>query len=322
MLQGANVYGMALSPPSGPSHFQLLDIDKEIDSRIHDIRDRSYVCKYIEEIKPQYVFHLAAQSLVPRSYDTPCTTWETNVMGTMNVLEAIRKVESVLGCIVVTSDKVYQNNGRTVPFTEDHPLGGDDPYSSSKAATEILVSSWRKSFHASATSVVTARAGNIIGGGDWAEKRLVPDIVSAMTTGEQLTLRYPNATRPWQHVLDAVAGYILYVEKLSENPSVATALNFGPTGHESVTVLRFVKHLINSFKTDISWNVDEPNEKLEKTSLQLDARLAFNELGWRPKLSLEETVQWTGDWYARWLDGENVKELTDSQLIHYWNLSH
>lgn len=248
---------------------------------------------------PEIVFHLAAQPLVRESYETPIETWETNVIGTANLLQACRKLDNLKAIIVITSDKCYKNIEINKGYKESDPLGGHDPYSSSKAAVEFLVSSFRKSFFLDADSprLVTARAGNVIGGGDWSKNRLIPDVVRSSISGNPLSIRYPNSTRPWQHVLDCNYGYLqLAMKLLSESSVKENAFNFGPSQNSNATV-EDILIKIKSFWTSIKWELDDKTNPHEAGFLYLDSSLSNNVLNWKPVLNLENTLKMTIDWY-------------------------
>ncbi|MDA8638104.1 CDP-glucose 4,6-dehydratase [Rhodospirillales bacterium] len=318
--EGAEVCGLALPPETAPDLYSQLRLDAQLRSEIFDIRDNDKVNALVNDFRPEFICHLAAQSLVRKSYKQPQMTWATNVMGTLNILEAIRNAEISATTCIVTSDKVYKNNETGDYFDEQAPLGGDDPYSSSKAAVEILTAAWRKSYFGEKSYLVTARAGNIVGGGDWSEDRLVPDIVRAIAQETPLVLRNPDATRPWQHVLDAVAGYLLYLEKASVG-GVSNSLNFGPSDTTSVTVQEVCHMMIDHFDAPIKVAVERDDSMKEKRSLGLNVSRVEDELGWKTQLGMSETIKWTCDWYAQYQAGEPALDLVDSQLDRYWGLS-
>ncbi len=319
---GADVTGFALAPPDDRDCvFTLAAPWPKLHSIIGDLRDASAVANAAEQSDPEIVIHMAAQALVKRSYADPVETFASNVMGTVNLLSAVAKRPSLRTILVITSDKVYDNNDSGRAFREDDALAGDDPYSASKAATEMVARSWRKSFLRDAGSPVlgVARGGNVIGGGDWANDRLIPDIIRASIEGEPVTLRYPGATRPWQHVLDVVSGYLAYTEHLTRNPAGAPkALNFGPSPDEPrLTVREIVERLQTGFGAAQGWTL-QPGEILpEKTQLSLDPELAAKTLGWRTKFSAPDALAWIVRWHRAHLDGRNMREVSLADIAAF-----
>lgn len=295
---GAQVTGVALAPQTQPSHWRLLELD--MPSWLQDLRDAQALRERVSEARPDIVFHLAAQPLVRRSYREPLETWSTNVLGTANLLEACRDVDSLRAVVVVTSDKCYDNREWCWGYRETDALGGHDPYSASKAATELLVASYRSSFfQASGRALLaTARAGNVIGGGDWSEDRIVPDLVRAVAAGQELRIRSPRATRPWQHVLEPLAGYLLLGADLLQGRSErAQAWNFGPYTEGN----RSVEQLLEVFATrwpEVRWALEGGGTPLHEAGLlYLDSAKAHRELGWQPVWNFEQAVGHTVDWY-------------------------
>jgi CDP-glucose 4,6-dehydratase len=289
-----------------------------LSSRMADIRDPAAVAAVVDEARPSVVIHMAAQALVRRSYRLPVDTLCTNVMGTAYLLDSLRTLAGLDAVLVVTTDKVYRNNGHRHPFAEDDPLGGADPYSASKAAAELLVASMAASFFAAkGVAVATARAGNVIGGGDWSEDRLIPDIWRAVRAGEPLRLRKPNATRPWQHVLEPLAGYLAYLERLARGDEVPSALNFGPPPDEVLTVAQVADAMLGAAGSTQRWiKVEEPQPK-EAEFLTLDPALAMNAIGWRPRLSALDALDWTAGWYRAVADGADVRRTVLEQIRRY-----
>lgn len=314
---GAAMTGIALPPETEPSLFELLRPWDSLESHEFDLLDAQKLRAVVAGSEAEIVIHMAAQALLPRSYRDPAGTWASNVSGTVNLLEALRGVPAVRAILVVTSDKVYRNTESGHPFTEDDALGGDDPYSSSKAATEIAVGAWRSSFFASGPPLATARAGNVIGGGDWAADRLVPDFIRAATRSETLELRQPEAVRPWQHVLDPLAGYLRYAQRLAEGEQVPLALNFGPHTPARCTVEEVVRHLAERLGSENAWKAVPAPATREKKSLLLDAGLAARALDWRARLDVRQALDWTAEWYARWRAGDDPRVLTDDQIMRY-----
>ncbi|ADV47274.1 CDP-glucose 4,6-dehydratase [Nitratifractor salsuginis] len=315
---GADVVGYALSPETEPSHLTLLDLD--MVSVKGDIRDFSHLQRLIKDVQPEIIFHLAAQPLVRRSYREPVETFETNVMGTVNVLEACRQTPSVRAIVNITSDKCYENREWVWGYRENDPMGGYDPYSASKGAAELVSAAYRRSYFNNAeygkiheTLLATCRAGNVIGGGDWSEDRLIPDIVRAVTAKEAVTIRSPNATRPWQHVLDALSGYLLLGQKLLEGQSeFADAWNFGPSDEDVLTV----KEMCSLFEKEwerTRFNFSKETPRLHEAGLlKLDCSKAHTLLNWRGRWHAQEAVIATAEWYRAYI--ETGKILSREQL--------
>ncbi len=295
---GADIHGISLAPPTDPSLFRMLSLP--IASTELDIRDAAALARGVRAARPSVVIHMAAQPLVRESYRDPAGTFATNVGGTVNLLESLRDVPDLAAILAITTDKVYRNDGRGTPFLESDPLGGHDPYSASKAAAELAVASWRAAVPGQ--KLATARAGNVIGGGDFAPNRLIPDIVRALQHGETLLVRYPDATRPWQHVLDVLVGYLLQIEDLVANPSAPDALNFGPAEAASMRVSDVIAAFSAASGRRVPWRV-EPTTLAEAPALALDASRAMAALGWRPR-SQQAAIAATAAWYAAWMAGE------------------
>lgn len=320
---GAEVHGLALAPETEPSLFRALAERIGIRSTIGDIRDPALVTDTVATAAPEIVIHLAAQALVRRSYRDAAGTFATNVQGTVNLLEALRGRDGVRVTLVVTSDKVYENLGTGVPLHESDALGGADPYSASKAAVEIVTSSYARSFLAGQdTRVATARAGNVIGGGDWSDDRVVPDIWRAFRSRAPIGLRYPDATRPWQHVLDPLAGYLCFVERLWDDASGALprALNFGPDNAAHLTVAELVGRFTAAYGEGPGWVQSPGPHPPEAALLAIDARLARQSLGWWPRLATEQAVAWTAEWYRGFDRGADPAELTLAQIRRFQDL--
>lgn len=315
---GARVFGFGLEPDSDPSLFDMLQPWVGISSTIGDVRDGDALKQAVKDADPQIVIHMAAQALVRRSYHEPVDTLSTNVMGTVNLMEALREAENLDVALIITSDKVYQNTDDGVAFDEDAPLGGDDPYSASKACQEMVTHSWAKSFFADRDVVIaTARAGNVIGGGDFSEDRLIPDIYRALSAGKSLTLRSPDATRPWQHVLDLNGGYLMYLERLSlRDETTPLAMNFGPADGPSYTVGAITEKMTAALGQALNTDV-RPSKLKEKTLLSVDATRARQILGWDAKLDVDDTVRLTADWYGAFLNGADARTITLRQLKDY-----
>lgn len=310
---GAEVTGLALDPPSEPNHWDLLKLSLK-DCRI-DIRDEAAVRNIFAVETPEIVFHLAAQPLVRRSYREPINTWATNVMGTAHVLEAVRHTPEVRAVVVVTTDKCYENREWPWAYRERDRLGGHDPYSASKASAEFVALSYRTAFlqHPSAPLIATARGGNVIGGGDWSEDRLIPDLVRSVVAREPLVIRSPRATRPWQHVLDCLSGYLLLGQRLlAGDASCADAWNFGPDGGANRTVEQMLRDLAGAWP-ELRWRVASNPQPHEAALLQLDSAKAKARLRWRPVWNLEIAIHHTASWYRQMVEfGEvsSANELT------------
>jgi CDP-glucose 4,6-dehydratase len=334
---GAELKGVALPPATDPSLYALTGglNGRHINA---DIRDAAAVTEAVAAFRPQIVFHLAAQALVRPSYLDPSGTFATNVMGTLNVLEAIRAVPGVEAAVIVTTDKVYENDNRGTPFVETDRLGGKDPYSNSKACAELATQCFRDSFLSDvmAPSVATARAGNVIGGGDWSQDRLIPDVIRAHGENRKVQLRYPTATRPWQHVLEPLNGYLTLAQRLSEERSAQgrcekgalptpRALNFGPDPESFLTVAQVVETLTAALgegrgagpAKGAGWQQAPGKHLPEAAALTLSSDLALQALGWRPRLTMQETIDWTADWYSAYAAGGDARTLTRDQIDRY-----
>jgi CDP-glucose 4,6-dehydratase len=315
-LLGADVYGLALPPSTKPNLFHLAELQDQARSRFGDVRHSQKVRAFLREVKPEIVFHMAGQSLVRNSYRDPLKTLETNLLGTAYVLNAIRLVHNVRCAIIVTSDKCYRPGSSRTIHREEDPLGGEDPYSASKACAEIVVESWRRAFFMDSSSpgIASVRAGNVIGGGDWSAHRLIPDCVRAFQSGRPVAIRNANAIRPWQYVLDALGGYFALAERLYYDPlRFAQAWNFGPGAHQSTSVLSVVQQFGKHWQGSRWILTDHPNIR-EQPRLAIDSGKAREQLSWQPKLSLEESLAWTAEWYRRQAAGESASKLCAEQL--------
>lgn len=320
---GAKVYGVSLDPITSPSIFEVASVRDEIekDARI-DIRNLEQLKSFFQEIEPEVVFHLAAQALVLDSYSNPVDTFATNVMGTVNVLECIRVTPSIKAAVIVTTDKCYENKEWYWAYREIEPMGGFDPYSSSKGCAELVTSAYRSSFFSNGNaSIASARAGNVIGGGDWSKNRLIPDFFRAIENKEPLFLRYPQAIRPWQHVLEPLGGYILLAEKLlgEDNQNYTEAWNFGPSEDDAKTVEWIATNICQHFP-DSSWKTESGEKKHEANYLKLDISKAKMKLKWYPKWKTEEALHATVEWYQAFKAGKNMKDFTFSQISYYQSL--
>ncbi len=318
---GASVRAVALEPYTAPSLYDRLSPWPEADHHILDIRDRDALGQKVAAFAPEIVIHMAAQALVRRSYDDPVGTFDTNVMGTVNLLEATRDVASVRTIVVVTSDKVYANDGAARPFVESDALGGAaDPYSASKACAELVCQSWAKSFALkSGVALATVRAGNVIGGGDWSLDRLVPDFIRALEDEQPVMLRYPQAVRPWQHVLEPLGGYLAFAQALTEGGGAAlpAALNFGPDARSFATVSELAEQLGASFGIPDCWQQAPGEWQAEASVLTLDSTLAGQAIGWHPRLDRQQTIDWTAAWYKAHRDGADMRGFSLGQIAAY-----
>jgi CDP-glucose 4,6-dehydratase len=316
---GAELTGYALAPPSTPNLWEI--VGEGGTSVIGDVRDADRVRDTVLRADPQVVFHLAAQALVRESYRDPLGTFATNVLGTGSLLQACRELRALQCVVVVTSDKVYENDGAGRPFREDDPLGGHDPYSNSKACAELLTASFRDSFFRDGPPVATARAGNVIGGGDWSADRLIPDCVRALGAGTPVTLRYPSAVRPWQHVLEPLDGYLALAEALVRAPAAAPrAVNFGPDAASFRAVREVVDGFSARFGGKPGWKRDSSEQPVEASALTLSSALAERALGWRPCLDIGEALAWTADWYRAFAEKENMVSFSQAQVARYETL--
>lgn len=316
---GARVGGLALAPEGTPALYDLMQPWPEITSHLVDVRDRMALAAAIEALQPEIVIHMAAQALVLRSYREPVETMATNVQGSVNLLDALRDSPGLSAVLVITSDKVYANDASGVAFAEDHALGGDDPYSASKAAAEIVTRSWSRSFFESmGVPLATARAGNVLGGGDFAENRIVPDAWRADRDGLDLVLRYPQATRPWQHVLDLCAGYTAYVEALASpgGEALPFSLNFGPASDQGMSVRDVAEGILKALQSPTGISIEDALEP-EKTTLSIDPDLARRTIGWTSRLSMAETLEWTAEWYRGFNAGDDAKTLVERQIDRF-----
>ncbi|EYF01927.1 CDP-glucose 4,6-dehydratase [Chondromyces apiculatus] len=318
---GARVTGLALPPEQQPSLFVEAGIAKGMTSILADVRDLGALTEAVEAHRPEIVFHLAAQALVRRSYRDPVETFGANVMGTVNLLEACRRAPSTRAIVVVTSDKCYENREWVWGYRENEALGGHDPYSASKACAEIVASAFQRSYFgvSGGAALATARAGNVIGGGDWSEDRLVADIVRAATKRETTRIRNPRSTRPWQHVLDPLSGYLLLGQRLHEHgQAYAEPWNFGPT-EDPLPVADLARRLVDSLgRSTLEVAPVDPDAPHEAVALRLDCSKARARLGWRPRLGIEQTLALTADWYRGYLDDPaSASALLDAQIAAY-----
>ncbi len=310
---GAKVIGYSLKPKISPNLFELAEISSGIISIIGDVKDKDKMKEIIQEHKPEIIFHLAAQALVLEGYSNPIDTFETNIMGTANILESIRDNQNVRAFIGVTSDKCYENNDKSKPFSEEDSLGGNDPYSSSKACAELVINAYNKSFFEISQNnincgIASVRAGNVIGGGDWSPNRLVPDCINSLERGEDILLRYPNSTRPWQHVLDPLYGYMSLAFKLYNNPrKFSGPWNFGPTLEHNVTVIEVARKICLLWGEDPDHKIKVMNsDYYESVTLSLDSTKSEEVLGWCPRLEIDKSLEFTVSWYKNFFSNSSL----------------
>lgn len=321
---GAEVVGVGLEPYSEKDNFVLSGIGNNIKADIRaDIRDGQKMKEIFAQYQPEIVFHLAAQPLVRLSYDEPVMTWETNVMGSINIMEAIRATESVRVGVMITTDKCYENRETNHAYREDEPFGGYDPYSSSKGACEIAISSWRRSYlnpedyEKHGKAIASVRAGNVIGGGDWALDRIIPDCIRALEAGQPIPIRNRKAVRPWQHVLEPLSGYMLLAKKMWENPTeYCEGWNFGPKMDSVVPVWDVASKLIANYGMGELKDMSDPNAVHEANLLMLDITKAGERLGWTPRMDIDQCIALTADWYRRYKN-ENVYALCIEEINSY-----
>jgi len=320
---GAHVTGFSLAPPTEPNLFSLARLPERMTSLSGDIRHRTTLEEALSEAAPEIVFHLAAQSLVRASYAQPTETFDTNVMGTVNLLEACRSSKRVKAVIVVTSDKCYEESPEGKAHTEDDPLGGYDPYAASKACAEIVTGSYRRAYFSDSSGprVASVRAGNVIGGGDWAAERLIPDLVRAFLDGRPAVIRHPHATRPWQHVLDPLNGYLILAARLAtEGAAFAKAWNFGPSVIDARPVAEIVDRFVQVWGPGAGWRTDTAQQQREAPMLSIDASRARAALGWRCTLGIDDALSWTAEWYRGWAEGTSADRLCDLQIERFMRL--
>lgn len=316
---GAQLQGLALDPPTNPSLYAKANVAQGMSSSIGDIRDFEFVLNVVKTFKPEVVIHMAAQPLVRYSYKNPIETYATNVMGTVHLLEAVRQVGSVRSMVNVTTDKCYENKEWIWGYREDEPMGGFDPYSSSKGCAELVTSAYRRSyFDDSDIALASARAGNVIGGGDWAEDRLVPDILRAVENQQSVAIRNPHATRPWQHVLEPLSGYLILAEKLWHEPKAySQAWNFGPHDEDAKPVGWIVNALVGLWGNGASWSIDGSRHSHEANYLKLDISKARNQLNWSPRWSLKVALTKIVDWHRAYQASSNMRDVCIHQIDQY-----
>lgn len=318
LARGAEVCGIALAPEGKNSLFTQLSLDTRMAGTFLDIRDAAALERQVRDFSPDFVLHLAAQALVRRSYRDPAGTWATNVMGTVHLLDALRRLERAVTAVIVTTDKVYENNEWAYAYRENDPLGGHDPYSASKAACELVAASWRRSFGNAQFKIATARAGNVIGGGDWAEDRLVPDIIRALGSGRSVQIRNPASIRPWQHVLDPLHGYLTLAEQMhmGSDGRFQSGYNFGPEPADVHSVGTLAEAMLKHWPG--SWtDASDPDAVHEAGRLSLSIDKARCDLGWAPVWRFEDAVEKTVDWYRQVNAGADPVRLTRDQIATF-----
>lgn len=326
---GADLTGFALAPPTQPSLFEEARVASGMRSVVGDVRDLNSLQQAIHSAKPEIVIHMAAQPLVRDSYLNPVETYATNVMGTVHLLEAVRLLNGIKAVVNITTDKCYENREWVWGYRENEPLGGHDPYSNSKGCAELVSSAYRSSFFNADTysqhgcALATARAGNVIGGGDWAKDRLIPDIIRGFEQGQTVSIRHPEAIRPWQHVLEPLRGYATLAQRLYEHgPRFAEGWNFGPNDEDSMTVGWIAQRMVEMWGADAHWVTTGGDHPHEAHMLKLDISKARSQLGWSPKLGLEQALQLTIDWSHGRRNGADVHQLTLAQISVYQKLIH
>lgn len=324
---GANVIGLSLDPITNPSLFDVSNLNQDLESHKIDIRESDKVKNLISSIKPDYIFHLAAQSLVRNSYTDPLKTWTTNLIGTINILNSLRYLDKKCISIFITSDKCYDNLEWTWGYRENDKLGGEDPYSASKGSCELAIRSYVKSFYTSNQNILigSARAGNVIGGGDWSENRIIPDCIRAWSASKSVSLRNPISTRPWQHVLEPLSGYLKQAVMMSENSTKfhGEAFNFGPPSSQNISVLELVETM-SKYWSKVKWNIEnnDKNDLFESGLLKLNCDKALHLLNWQATLDFEKTVKMTVEWYRDYYnDPLNAKNKTLEQISEYESIS-
>ena len=322
---GAEVYGYALSPNTTPSLYELAKVDELVSSTIGDVRDQEFLQKILLEIQPEIIIHLAAQPLVKESYLNPRETYEINVMGTVNLLDAARQLKTVKAILNVTTDKCYENREWHWGYRENEPMGGYDPYSNSKACSELVTSSFRNSFYNPkeysnhGVALASARAGNVIGGGDWAADRLIPDIFRAIIRGKKIIIRSPFAIRPWQHVLESLCGYLTLAKKLyTDGPAFAEAWNFGPDDSDTKNVEWITKMICTLWGNGVSFDLDKNPQPHEANYLKLDCSKAKNELAWFPRWNIEKSLRSIVEWNKAHINGEDMRAFSLKQIEEFF----
>lgn len=315
---GANVTGYSLSAPTEPALFNILNLETKMESIIGDIRDFDKLNTALRKASPDMVFHLAAQPIVRESYKNPRYTYETNVIGTVNILESIRNLESVKSFLNVTTDKVYENRELQRGYYEEEPLDGDDPYSNSKSCSELVTHSYKRSFFSDhKIAISTARAGNVIGGGDFAVDRIIPDCVKSLMQNKKMVVRNPKSIRPYQHVLESVCAYLMIAEKQYDHSNFAGYYNIGPNEEDCISTEELVLLFQKSWGSDFTWEIQSDDGPQETTYLKLDNNKVKNVFGWHPKWGIETAVQKTVDWTKCWFHNVGIEDCMDEQINEY-----
>ncbi len=321
---GSKVVGYALNPPTEPSLFELCRVNKFVNSNISDIRDREKLFDAVFAASPEILIHMAAQPLVRESYTNPVETYEVNVIGTVNLFEAVRRCKTVKVVINVTTDKCYENREWCWGYRENDPLGGYDPYSNSKACSELITSSYRNSFFNPRTynihgvAIASVRAGNVIGGGDWAADRLIPDCIRAILKGDKINIRNPHSIRPWQHVLESLGGYLLLVQKMyNDGPIHSEGWNFGPDDSDAKPVEWLVKKICEKWGNNASYEIDKGVHPYEANYLKLDWSKAKSRLGWYPRWNLEKAIDKVIEWTRAYKENSNLRQICLKQIKEY-----
>tara|TARA_B100001059_G_C17825763_1_gene581255 strand:- start:450 stop:1520 length:1071 start_codon:yes stop_codon:yes gene_type:complete len=321
-LLGAKVYGIGYKPNNNIRLFDQLNLKKKIFFKNIDIRNFKKLSKYIKKIRPKIIFHLAAQPIISKSYEDPTNTYEINSFGTLNLIEIVKKNSFIKSTIFITSDKCYESNNSTVGFKENDKLGGIDPYSGSKACAEIIVNTYHHSFFKNKLNrgVATARAGNVIGGGDWSKDRLIPDSIKSLVTNKKIVIRNPNFNRPWQHVLEPLNGYLMLAYNLSKNPKKYSGpWNFGTEKNTITSVEQIIKKIIKNWGNG-KFKKTKNKKFYEQVNLQLNISKSKKILNWRPKLKIDDCIKLTVDWYKKVIfKTDSVKKITEDQIIDYMN---
>lgn len=323
---GSDVYGYALDPHTDPCLFDLAGVSELVTSQTGDVRDAPKLLNFVRTVKPEIIIHMAAQPLVRESYRNPADTYAVNVMGTVNLLEAVRQTPGIKAVVNVTTDKCYENREWHWGYRENEPLGGYDPYSNSKGCSELVTSAYRNSFfnqkeyHSHGVAIASARAGNVIGGGDWAEDRLIPDFIRAISSGKEVRIRSPYAIRPWQHVLEPLTGYLVLAERLyTEGTKYAEAWNLGPDDSDNRNVEWISQKFATLWGMGFTCTIDDNPQPHEATYLKLDCSKARAVLGWNPRLTLDRALEVTVQWYKAWLAGDNMRAVTEQQISEYFD---
>ncbi len=321
---GTNVVGFSKDIPTKPSMYEIANVEEGMKSIIGNINDFKHLKQVFDENKPEIVIHMAAQAIVRESYKNPLETFSTNVMGTANILDVVKNSDSVKVVIIVTSDKSYRTKIDYSKYSEEDPMGGYDPYSSSKGCAELVTSSYRSSFFnpekfpEHQISIASVRAGNVIGGGDWGIDRLFPDIMRGIQNNSNIKIRNPESTRPWQFVLDPLFGYILLAEKMwDDGKKFSQGWNFGPTNDDEKPVKWIIEFIKNHADKEIDFEIDTLSQPHEEKYLRLDCTKAISELGWKSKMSIEKTLMWTLKWYLAYIDGNNMENLSEKQIEEF-----